>query len=160
MASGPVPVPIAATRTIHSAAGYSIPVIRLWVELAFARRTGGSLRRDCLLDTGAPLSVVPYLIHHLHDFAWQPLPGPWPTGFMTWFGVPCVIGRMEVWAHLPHAPFLVGPLTFVAKFAQATPSHVTGPLPILLGPNFLADHQAEVTLQCHTPPNAGFLHLP
>jgi hypothetical protein len=160
MASASSSVPITSVQALYTAAGFSIPAIRLWVGLEFERIAGDPIHRNCLWDSGAPLSVVPYDAHHLLSFAWQPLPGPWPPGFTSWFGVPCMVGRMQVWARVPHAPFLVGPLTFVAKFVQLTPPQLSGTLPILLGLNFLADHQAEVTVQCHTTPNAGWIQLP
>lgn len=160
MASGRWSVPISATDITSTASGCTIPLIRLWIELAFARRNERPLLRDCMLDTGAPLSVIPYAIHQSRNFKWQPIPGPWPPGLTTWFGVACAVGRMDVWVPLPGPPFLQGPFPFVAKFAQATPPHISGNLPILLGLNFLVDHQAEATFQCHTIPHGGSVILP
>jgi hypothetical protein len=154
------PLPITSAQIVHIAGGQSIPVIRLWVELWFATTSGVGVRRDCLLDTGAPLCVVPYEMQRRHGFSWIVLPGPWPAGFMTWLGVPCLVGSMEVWGRAAGSAALIGPLRFVAKFAQASPRQLTGELPILLGLNFLAEHRAEVRLQCHTPPQAGVLELP
>ena len=114
----------------------------------------------CLLDSGAPLSVVPWAIHQTYGFAWQPLPGPWPQGFTTWSGVPCVIGRMDMWAPVPASATLRGPLTFIAKFALATPARMPATLPVLVGLNFLADNLAETHFHCHTPPKAGSIILP
>jgi hypothetical protein len=89
MASALPSVPISSTRNIHVAGRFAIPTMRLWVQLAFARFTGVPLGFKCLLDTGAPLSVIPYDIHHNNGLAWHPLRGPWHPGLTTWWGVPC-----------------------------------------------------------------------
>jgi hypothetical protein len=160
MSSGSASVPIVASAMTVGTAGQSLTLSRLWVKLLFARRLGEPVFADCLLDSCAPLCVVPYRVHQVQGLAWQPLPGPWPPGLTTWSGVPCVMGTMDVWAPTRQAPFRRGPLTFVAKFALATPPQLTGVIPILLGLNFLADHRAEVDFQCHTIPNAGSIQLP
>lgn len=160
MASDPSSLSITSTRDIYTAGGFTVPTIRLRIKLAFSRLADVPLGIECLLDTGAPLSVIPHAIHSNNRLAWQPLPGPWPPGLTTWLGVPCTLGRIDVWIPNHEAPLGRGPLSFVAKFAHATPPRISGALPILLGLNFLADHRAEVALQCHTIPDAGSLQLP
>jgi hypothetical protein len=128
--------------------------------MGFARRRDVPLRRNGLLDSGAPLCVIPYAVHHVHNFDWQPLPGPWPSGFTQWQGVPCIVGQIAVWAPIAEAPYFRGPYNFIAKFAQATPHHLPANLPILVGLNFLADHKAETAFRCHTIPQAGSIILP
>lgn len=128
--------------------------------MVFACRNRTQYRDQCLLDTGAPLCVVPAFFHQTYDLDWQPLAGHWPAGFTTWAGVPCTIGRMDVWVPIPDAPFLAGPFSLIAKFAQGAPSSAAGALPILLGLNFLADYHAEVAFQFRTPPYDGLISLP
>jgi hypothetical protein len=160
MASGGQSLPISLAGVTHTASGITIPALRLWVELAFTRQIPPPLPRKCLLDTGAPLSVIPYAVHHTHSFSWQPLSGPWPPGFTSWLGVPCIVGLIDVWVPVAEAPFLNGPWKCIAKFAQATPANMPTNLPILLGLNFLADHQAGVSIQSYQIPNAGSIFLP
>jgi hypothetical protein len=160
MASAGVQLPLSCRRITYTAAGRTIPAGRLWVELLFARTAGEPSSMICLLDTGAPLSVIPWTVHRAYGLAWQPLPGPWPPGFTTWSGVPCTVGCLEVWAPVPGAALLRGPLLFIAKFAQAMPANLPATLPVLVGLNFLADHLAETHFQCHTPPHAGSVVLP
>lgn len=160
MLLGNLSLPISAVRVLVSAAGVTIPISRLWVELAFARRADLPLRQNCLFDSGAPVCVIPFAIHNAGSFAWQPLPGPWPPGLTTWMGVPCIVGAIDVWVPIPEAPYLSGPLTCIAKLAQAMPGKVPANHPILLGLNFLADYRAENAFQCHTPPQAGSILLP
>ena len=160
MPTGNLSLPISSTCLTQTAGAASIVAVRLWVELCFPCSAGKTLLRKCLLDSGAPLSVVPLAIHQTYSFVWKPVPGPWPRGFTSWLGVPCAIGEMEVWA--PTAPLsgLQGPFKFAAKFALATPAKATAPLPILLGLNFLADHLAETMFQCYAMPQAGSILLP
>jgi hypothetical protein len=153
-------LPISSAGAVHTASGINIPAIRLRVELAFTRQAAPPLPRKCLVDSGAPLSVIPYSVHHTHNFSWQLLPGPWPAGFTSWSGVPCVVGRIDVWIPISEPPFLSGPFQCIAKFAQATPANMPLNLPILFGLNFLADHQATMGIQCHTIPDGGSIILP
>jgi hypothetical protein len=160
MPSATAPVPVSSTYATHAAAGHAVHAVRLWVEVGLARRSGGCVFCKCLLDTGAPLSVVPFAIHQSRDLAWQPVPGPWPTGFTTWFGVPCTVGAIEVWLPIPQSPYLLGPFTFLAKFAQAKSPSIPGNYPVVMGLNFLVDQRAEVALRCHPIPPAGSVSLP
>lgn len=153
-------LPILATDVTYSAAGIDIRAVRLWVEIGFSRRSGGCLFRRCLLDTGAPLSVVPLHVHQARDLNWQPLPGAWPPGLTTWSGVPCTLGIIDVWLPLSGDAQLRGPLRFIAKFAQATPAYLPANVPVLLGLNFLAEQRTDNSFQCHTAPQAGSILLP
>jgi len=153
-------IPIYAVGTTFTAVGHSLSALRLKVNLLFSRRTGSRRPVQCLLDTGAPLSVVPYPVHQGYALAWQPVVGPWPLGFTHWYGVPCTVGIVEAWVSVPQAPFFRGPLAFVAKFVQGIPAQMSPALPVLLGLNFLADHGAEVSFECHRRPNAGAIMLP
>ena len=75
-------------------------------------------------------------------------------------GVPCLVGLIDVWVPITEAPFLNGPWTCIAKFAQAHPPKMPTNLPILLGLNFLADHKAAVVIQNCSLPKPGSILLP
>jgi hypothetical protein len=131
----------------------SFPLARLVVRLYFGTERPGpeSVRQLCWLDTGAPLSVVPFYIHH-HRLVWQPIPGV----RTTWAGQACDLGRMDFWFATDQPPYLRGPLSLLAKFAQSDPPrHKT---PILLGLEFFLSHGAE--LQLPLPPRDGSILLP
>src|SRR6266496_1634215 len=72
----------------------AFPAARLQVPLYLGAPPPSALSpRDlCWLDTGAPVSVVPFHVHH-QRLAWQPLPGI----RTTWAGQPCDLGRIDVW---------------------------------------------------------------
>src|SRR5262249_41388216 len=133
MSTSQCSLPIEIGAQDRTANGLQIPVRRLWVKIVFPDRHGNLLFTNCLLDTATGLCVVPWSHQQTNDLDWQPLPGSWPPSFLTWQGVPCVIGRTEVWLPVGSPPFMQGPRTMIAKFAQATPRNQPGKLPILLG---------------------------
>src|SRR5262245_30465916 len=75
-------------------AGVSFPVARLEVPifLGSAPASPQSPRDLCWLDTGAPISIVPFHVHH-QRLAWRPLPGVQST----WAGQQCDVGGVDVW---------------------------------------------------------------
>lgn len=136
-----------------SVRGLTIPVARVAVEL-FIDKIRPELdtgTETAWLDTGAPLSVVPYHIHH-QRLLWRPIPGIQ----VTWAGQPCDLGRMDVWLPTDQPPQLRGPLSLLAKFPRGSPPGIR--VPILLGLEFLLANQAELALP--PPPGQGALLLP
>ena len=128
------------------------PVARLEVPLCFGTPPPGPQRAWdlCWLDTGAPLSVVPFHIHN-QRLAWQPIPGI----TTTWAGQPSDLGRIDVWLSIEQPPYLRGPFALLAKFSRSDPA---GDLvPVLLGLEFFLTHQAEFTLL--PPPQRGAIRL-
>jgi hypothetical protein len=103
------------------------------------------------LDTGAPLCVVPFHVHH-QRLAWQSLPGI----TTTWSGIPCDLGRVDFWLPTHQPPFLRGPLSLLAKFPRSDPPGA--PVPVLLGLEFVLTHVAELHLLL--PPQQGTMVFP
>lgn len=131
----------------------TLSVARLKVALYLgAPPLGPQGPRDlCWLDTGAPVSVVPFHVHH-QRLAWKPIPGI----RTTWAGQSCDLGRIEAWLTTEQPPYLRGPFALLAKFPQSDPP---GDLvPVLLGLEFFLTHQAEFTLQL--PPQHCVIRLP
>jgi hypothetical protein len=133
--------------------GVSFPIARLVAYLFFSTSTPDprTARETCWLDTGAPLSVVPFHVHH-QRLVWQPVGGI----TTTWSGQPCDLGRIDFWLATHQPPFLRGPLSLLAKFARSDPPGQ--PVPVLLGLEFLLAHQAELNLP--PPPQQGVIVLP
>jgi hypothetical protein len=131
----------------------TLPIARLKVPLYFGTAPPGpqSPRDLCWLDTGAPISIVPFHVHH-QRLAWQPIPGI----TTTWAGQPCDLGRVDVWLSTEQLPYLRGPFALLAKFPRSDPP---GDLvPVLLGLEFFLTHQAELTLL--PPPQRGAIRIP
>jgi hypothetical protein len=105
----------------------------------------GPLPRRCIIDTGAPLSIVPYDVWHIRKLNWsavsKSLSGRGGRNVLMWQGVPCQLGEMQI--------DLAGPRVLVAKFALQP----TQPFDVILGMNFLADNGLELYLK---PVAAGF----
>lgn len=131
----------------------SIPIARLLVSLYFgASRPGPTTAQEaCWLDTGAPLSVVPFHVHN-QRLVRQPLSGIQTT----WSGQTCDLGRIDFWLAIDQPPYLRGPLSLLAKFARSDPPGP--PVPILLGLEFFLTHQAELILLL--PPQQSVIRLP
>ena len=155
MASPLAPTTSAVDWSIQhvSVSHWTLPVARLKVPLYLgaAPSSPQSPRDLSWLDTGAPLSVVPFHDHH-QRLTWQPIPGI----RTTWAGQPCDLGRIDVWFKTEQPPYLRGPLSLLAKFPHSDPP---GDLvPVLLGLEFFLTHQAEFILP--PPPQHGFIRLP
>jgi hypothetical protein len=136
-----------------SVANQTLPVARLKVPLYLGAPPPGpeSSRDLCWLDTGAPISVVPFHVHH-GRLAWQSIPGI----RISWAGRPCDLGRTDVWLTTQQPPYLRGPFSLLAKFPQSDPP---GDLvPVLLGLEFFLAHRAEFTML--SPPQHGRISLP
>jgi hypothetical protein len=131
----------------------SFPIARLLVPLYFGTAPPGpqSARDVCWLDTGAPLSVVPFHAHNKR-LVWQPFPGI----KTTWSGQPCDLGRIDCWFPIDQPPYLRGPLSLLAKFPHS--DHPGDPVPVLLGLEFFRTHQAEFNMLL--PPQHGVILLP
>src|SRR3954447_18703680 len=112
----PVPTTTAAVewavQTV-SLGGVAVPIARLRVELILAT-TGQPvpfLAQTAWLDTGAPLALLPYRIQQL-GLLWQPLAGLQTT----WNGLPCDVGRVNVWFTDLGTSSRQGPFAVLAKF--------------------------------------------
>src|SRR5262249_19205390 len=145
--------PIQWLIQLVSGGALSISSARLEIEL-FLSTTLPGLRvvsEQVWLDTGAPLTVIPFHVHHgrLH---WQTVPGI----RLTWAGQICDLGTIEIWLPTQQSPALRGPLTLLAKFARSDPPG--NPVPILLGLEFFLSHRAAMNIP--PPPQTGFIQVP
>jgi hypothetical protein len=130
----------------------TLPVGRLKVPLYLgaAPSSPGSPHDLCWLDTGAPLSVVPFHVHN-QRLTWQAIPGI----SLTWAGQPCDRGRIDAWLTTEQPPYLRGPFALLAKFARSDPPGDL--MPVLLGLEFFLSHRAEFTMLL--PPQHGVISL-
>lgn len=153
--------PAPGTRTlIHwslqhiTVANFQLTIARLPINLLFRSHGPGAPKLPglCWLDSGAPLSVVPFYLHRNNRLAWQPISGI----RTTWSGQPCDLGFIDVWLPTQQPPFFRGPLSVLAKFPRSDPPGP--PIPALLGLNFILAHQAELSLL--PPPRHGSLLVP
>jgi hypothetical protein len=134
-------------------ANLTIPSARLDVELFLRSLLPGKkiLAEQAWLDTGAPLSVIPFHVHH-RRLDWTAIPGV----KVTWAGQVCDLGIIETWLATEQSPSARGPFKLLAKFPQSDPPGT--PVPILLGLEFLISLQA--TLSLPPPPQQGVIQVP
>jgi hypothetical protein len=124
-----------------TAGGLTLPSARLEVEV-FLRSTSPGfvlLYEQAWLDTGAPLSVIPFHVYNCR-LDWKRVPGV----LLTWAGQTCDLGTIDVWLPTQETSALRGPLTLLAKFPRSDPPG--SPVPILLGLEFFLSHQAGMEL--------------
>jgi hypothetical protein len=145
--------PIIWSISQASVGGVAFPIARLRVPLYLGTPPPSpqSPRDPCWLDTGAPLSVVPFYVHR-QRLIWQPIAGV----TTTWAGQTCDLGRINVWLATSRPPHLRGPFPLLAKFPRSDPPGAL--IPVLLGLEFLLAHGAE--LQLPLPPQDGSIWLP
>jgi hypothetical protein len=131
----------------------SASIARLYGELHLPTVPSGTglIKELAWLDTGAPLSVVPFDVHS-KGLDWQPVPGV-P---MTWQGIPCDLGQINVWVTDLFSGTLQGPYAMLAKFPQRDPPGK--PVPVLLGLEFLLTNRPA--LRIDPPPLQGQLRFP
>ena len=103
------------------------------------------------LDTGAPLSVIPFHVHNKR-LDWKPLPG----GRVTWAGQPCDLGHIDLWLSTRQPPFFRGPLSLLAKFPRSDPPGQR--VSVLLGLECILTLQAALMLP--PPPQPGHIQVP
>jgi hypothetical protein len=136
-----------------SVAGLNFAVARLEVRLYLAPTSTGQpdLLQLAWLDTGAPLSVIPFHVQQ-KGLRWQPLPGV----RTTWSGQRCDLGHIDVWLPTDQPPHRRGSFSLLAKFPQSDPPG--DDVPVLLGLEFFLIHQAE--FQLLLPTQDGRILLP
>jgi len=125
---------------------------RVFVEPRFVTTTGMRVPYRCILDTGAPFSVLPYTLWHGRNLQWNFLgtqlskQGNHLPEKLDWHGVPCTLA--ETSAHLIDSQgALLGPFLTVAKLASRRQPTTQLESMALFGMNFLADNDLQVVLK-------------
>jgi hypothetical protein len=131
----------------------TIPSARLEVEIFLPTLLPGLqiIAEQAWLDTGAPLSVIPFHVHN-QRIAWKPIPGMQ----VSWAGQPCDVGTVDLWLPTDQPPSPRGPFTILAKFPHNNPPGK--PVPVLLGLEFFLALQAGMSLL--PPPQQSVIQLP
>ncbi len=136
------------TATYSTDRGQALSLHRPVITAQFPTHAG-FLPRRCIIDTGAPLSIVPYDVWQVRKLKWlatsKNLGGRGGPTVMMWQGVACELGEMQI--------DLAGPRLLVAKFAlQPTP-----PFDVILGMNFFADNDLELNVKHGTTGFSGMI---
>jgi hypothetical protein len=111
---------------------------------------------DSVLATTEPLSVILPSIRNPLDLVCASEPG-WSGPVPDWRGIPCRIGRAEMWLPV-EGTHLLRPFSLLALFPERDPP---GWLPyVLLGAQFLQEYQVIVHLHGSQTPVVGSLTIP
>jgi hypothetical protein len=107
---------------------------------------------SCLVDSGAPLCVVPYSLWHDRNLKWTPLGAQLLKGgvvvpdALKWKDVDCVLGSTRMYLVNPVSKAQAGPLLLLGKFAQSRQTTTEFEMTALLGLNFLLDNYTNLAL--------------
>jgi hypothetical protein len=140
------------TATYLTDHGTGLTLVRPYAILGFPDRMGREVRLRCLIDTGAPLSIVPYDVWKHRNLSWtsvsKTLRRQTRKAALDWQGVSCELGHTKV--------DLFGERSLTAKFALGP----TAPIDVILGLNFLVDNDIEIHLLGTSGNLSGRLTLP
>jgi hypothetical protein len=107
---------------------------------------------SCLVNTGAPFSVLPYSLWHDRNLQWtrcgsqlrrQPGRSFEP---LQWQGVSCSLGETSVYIFDQGTSALAGPFAVVGKFVNSRIPDARLEMTAVLGLNFLADNRLRLTV--------------
>lgn len=147
-----------ATRPIDyvSNVGYHLRGWRTQANVQFVTLGGARIPFWCILDTGAPVSILPYSLWSGRNLHWNNVgnqlldsSGQAVPDALSWMGLPCDLGETSVYLVDVAAGLRTGPHLLVAKFVrQPFPTH-QGKLEkfALLGQNFLVDNHINFSTE-------------
>jgi hypothetical protein len=140
---------------------------RAHAETLFATSTSTLASFSCIVDTGAPFSVLPFSLWQSYSVQWNPLgqqltcQGKPAQGTLKWQDVDCSLGATYLQLVDPRTglkasrPFLV-----VAKFASQRSQHSHLEQTAVLGMNFLTDNNLRLELDGTGADLVGYLSIP
>lgn len=133
---------------------YHVPVLvqRVRALVDFEALDGSLVSYSCLVDSGAPVCVIPYSLWHDRNLKWTLLGtqltqnGVVVAKALQWLGVDCHLCATRV--HLVNLTnqTRVGPFLVIGKFAQARLPRAEIEGTSVLGVNFLTENYRELFL--------------
>lgn len=132
--------------------GFAVRAQRAFARTSF--RTSRQLRVSyrCIVDSGAPFSVLPYSLWHGRKLDWNPLgkhlfrTGSNQPEKLEWQGIACELGKTRVYLVDAHGGVEAGPFLVIGKFAAAQHPRPDVESVAVLGLNFLTDNKDVLTL--------------
>jgi len=155
-------------RRIDYVSDLNVPVSawRAYADALFVTPSGALVSFSCIVDPGAPFSVLPFSLWNDRNVQWTPLgqqltrQGSQAPEPLEWQAASCDLGETPV--HLVDLQMRVqaGPFLVVAKFVRQR-------LPVpnlesiaLLGMNFLTDNRLSLVLDGTGGALVGYLSVP
>lgn len=132
--------------------GFPVRAQRAFAPTSFRTSRKGRVPCRCVVDSGAPFSVLPYALWHGRKLDWNRLgrqlirAGSNQPENLEWQGIPCELGDTLVYLVDATAHVEVGPFLVVGKFADRRHPRPDVESVAVLGLNFLTDNQEVLTL--------------
>jgi hypothetical protein len=125
---------------------------RACADALFLTPSGGTIPFSCIVDTGAPFSVLPYSLWHDRNLAWTPRgrrltpQGGQVSDPLKWQGEDCSLGDTSVSLIDRQTSVQTGPFLLVAKFVDRPLTDARLEVIAVLGMSFLADNDLRLVL--------------
>ena len=139
---------------------------RAYAEALFVTPGGVLVPFSCIVDPGAPFSVLPYSLWHDRNLQWTSLGqqltrqgGQIPEP-LEWQGIACALGETAVHLLDLQTRVQAGPLLVVAKLARQRLPQASRETIALLGMNFLTDNLLRLVLDGTGGALVGYLSVP
>jgi hypothetical protein len=150
--------------------GTAVRVWQPYVHVQFVTRNGTLVPRQCLVDSGAPLSVIPSSLWHGRDVLVTALgtqlaltqTGTAAPEALLWMGAPCDLGETAIFLLDPDSAIRTGPHRMIAKLVRLpfTGRQKSLERMMLLGEGFLADNDIGLVKQSTVGILTGHLSVP
>jgi hypothetical protein len=136
---------------------------RAFAEVEFLASNREDINYSCVVDPGAPFSVIPYSLWHDRRILWRRLgtKAKRKNGLtyerLDWQEVPCELGTTTVQLIDSTTGFQAGPFVVRAKFAQQRQQRTNLEIIAVLGMNLIADNDLRLVFRGRRDTLTGFL---
>jgi hypothetical protein len=144
----------------------SLTAWRGYADALFVTRSGGTVPFACIVDSGAPFSVLPYSLWHDRNLSWTSLgrrltrQGGQVSDPLKWQGEDCSLGQTSVSLIDRRTSQQTGPFLLVAKFVDRPLADSRLEMLAVLGMNFLADNDLRSVLDGTGGDLVGYISAP
>jgi hypothetical protein len=144
----------------------SLTAWRGYADALFVTPAGGTVPYSCIVDSGAPFSILPYSLWHDRSLSWTSLgrsltrQGGQASDPLTWQGETCSLGRTSVSLIDRRTSRQTGPFLLVAKFVDRPLADARLEMLAVLGMNFLADNDLRSVLDGAGGNLVGYISAP
>ncbi len=155
-------------RRIDYLSDQNVPLTawRGYAEALFVTPGGGTVPFSCIVDSGAPFSVLPYSLWHDRNLSWTSLgrrltrrgghvPEP-----LKWQGEDCSLGQTSLSLIDRRTNQQTGPFLLVAKFVDRPLPDARLEMVAVLGMNFLTDNHLRSVLEGAGGNLVGYISVP
>jgi hypothetical protein len=140
---------------------------RPYAETLFTTSTSALAAFCCIVDTGAPFSVIPFSLWQSYNVQWSPLgrqltcQGKPAYGALKWQDVDCSLGVTYLQlVDLRTGMKVSRSFLVVAKFANQRSQHPHLELTAVLGMNFLIDNGLRLQIDGTGVDLVGYFSIP